>query len=518
MSKLPLLTLLTFWPMFGALVLAGLDRASARLVRGLAIGISLAALGLAAGIWVGFDPGKTTLQYVERHEWIPALGVQYFVGIDGLGLLLVLLTAVVTPFALAASDPGGTNVRLYYALTSLLQCGLFGTFTALNFGHWFIFWELSLIPAFFLIRLWGGPGRVEAATQFFIYTLAGSVAMLLAFQAIFLATGTFDFIELADWGSGGSQASDLTARVGWLDLSKHWVVMLVFTGVFLGFAVKVPIIPFHIWLPAAYAEAPTGTAMIMTGVMSKMGIYGLLRILLPIFPQQTRMVLLPLLALAVATVVYAAWTALAQRDLKRLLAYSSINHLGYCLLGLFAAMKATNGDAVWLNEKAAALNGVLLQMFNHGVTAPALFCFVGYLETRSQGRRGLDDFGGLRQRAPVLCGLMGVALFASLGLPGLNGFIGEFLVFKGAFALTPILTAAAALGLLLTAIFMLNILQRVFSGPLPEKWAGWPDLTAGERWTVAPVLGLMLSVGLYPAWVLDWVNPTVVQLVARFNF
>jgi NADH-quinone oxidoreductase subunit M len=518
MQNLPWLSLLILLPLFGAVVLVGLESAQARLARRIGIGFSGAVLVLAIRIGWGFNPQVPALQFVERYDWIPVLNVQYFLGVDGLGLLMVLLTAVVVPFALLASQAIAHQERLYYALTLLLQAGLLGTFTALNFFHWFLFWELSLIPAFFLIRLWGGPQRASAATQFFLYTLVGSVAMLLSFQAIFLATGTFDFIALADWGSSGNQAADLVTRVGWLDLSPPWVVMLVFAGVFLGFAVKVPIIPFHSWLPAAYAEAPTGTTMILTGVMSKMGVYGFLRVLLPIFPQQTRMILLPLLALAVVTIVYGAWTALAQRDLKRLLAYSSINHLGYCLLGLFAAMKATGADAVWISEKAAALDGVLLQMFNHGITAAALFCFVGYLEIRGRGRRGLDDFGGLRRRAPVLCGLMGIALFASLGLPGLNGFVGEFLIFKGVFALAPVWAVLALLGLLLTAILMLNILQHVFSGPLRETGADWSDLTGRERWIVMPVLLLMLSVGLYPAWVLHWVNPTVLYWVSRLNF
>ena len=299
---------------------------------------------------------------------------------------MVLLSAIVVPMAMLASWKIEERVPLYFALVLFLQAGLFGTFTALNFFHWFIFWELSLIPAFFLIRLWGGPLRTSAATQFFVYTMAGSVTLLLAFLAIFLATGKFDFTELAEMGRNGTLISALSDQLGWRDLTSKRLALVIFAGAFLGFAVKVPLIPFHTWLPSAYAEAPTGTTMLLTGLMSKMGVYGFLRILLPIFPEQMRWVMTPLLWLAVITIVFSASAAFAQRDLKRVLAYSSINHLGYCLLGIFAVMSSSAMAASPLTEKAAALNGVFLQMFNHGLTAAALFWFVGFLEAAGQGR------------------------------------------------------------------------------------------------------------------------------------
>lgn len=518
MSQLHLISILTALPAFGALVVAGFDAPSKRLARGVGLAFSLVSLALALALWARFNPEVTELQFVERHRWIPSLGVDYFVGVDGLGLLMVLLTGLLVPFSLLASWKIEEKPQLYFALVLLLESGLFGTFTALNFFHWFIFWELSLIPVFFLIKLWGGRERSQAATQFFIYTLVGSVAMLLAFQAIFLATGTFNFPELTQMAHDRRLANGLL-KIGWLDMPPRLIALLVFGGVFLGFAVKVPLIPFHTWLPAAYAEAPTGVSMLLTGAMSKMGVYGFLRVLLPIFPEQTRAMLTPLMAMAVVTIVYSAWAAMAQKDLKRTIAYSSINHLGYCLLGLFAAMKTMGSDAVWLNEKAAALNGVLLQMFNHGLSASALFCFIGLLAERSGGRRGLDDFGGLRKVMPVFCGLMGIALFSSLGLPGLNGFIGEFLIFKGAFALSPLATAVATLGLLLTAIFLLNILQKVFSGPLNERWSQMPDLSANERAMLMPVVALMLAIGLYPQLLLGVINPTVVGWIKQiFNY
>jgi len=518
MKGLPLLTILTLVPLLGALVVLGLAQEQKRLARWLSLGISLGAFALALVLWHQFDSASGELQFQERHPWIPTLGVEYRVGVDGLGLLMVLLSAIVVPMAMVASWNIEGRVPIYFALVLFLQAGLFGTFTALNFFHWFIFWELSLIPAFFLIRLWGGPLRFSAATQFFLYTMAGSVALLLAFLAIYLSTGKFDFTELADIGRNGTLTSALSAELGWRSLNSRPLSLIIFSGAFLGFAVKVPLFPFHTWLPPAYAEAPTGTTMLLTGVMSKMGVYGFLRILLPIFPEQMHWILTPLLWLAVISIVFSASAAFAQRDLKRVLAYSSINHLGYCLLGIFALAKFTGIDAASATAKSAALNGVFLQMFNHGLTASALFWFVGLLEQRSGGLRGLDDFGGLRKVMPAFCGMMGVALFSSLGLPGLNGFVGEFLVFRGAFPLVTWATALSTLGLLLTAVFILTILQRVFHGPLNQAWSKMPDLTLKERLILLPAIALMFVLGIYPQLVLGVINSTVVQMVRERTF
>jgi NADH-quinone oxidoreductase subunit M len=518
MNALPILTLLTFLPIFGALVVVGLNSGQKRLARWLALGFSLATLALALVLWYQFDPASGDLQFQERHPWIPTLGVEYRVGVDGLGLLMVMLSVIVVPMAMLASWSIEERVPLYFALVLFLQAGLFGTFTALNFFHWFIFWELSLIPAFFLIRLWGGPMRTTAATQFFLYTMAGSVALLLSFLAIFLSTGKFDFTELAEMGRTGTLTSALSAELGWRALNSRPLSLIIFTGAFLGFAVKVPLFPFHTWLPPAYAEAPTGTTMLLTGVMSKMGVYGFLRILLPLFPEQMHWILTPLLWLAVISIVFSSSAAFAQRDLKRVLAYSSINHLGYCLLGIFALAKFTGIGAASATAKSAALNGVFLQMFNHGLTAATLFWFEGLLEQRSGGLRGLDDFGGLRKPMPVFCGLMGIALFSSLGLPGLNGFISEFLIFRGAFPIITWATALSALGLLLTAVFILTILQRVFHGPLNQSWSKMPDLTLKERIVLLPAIALMIVLGIYPQLVLGVINSTVVQMVRERTF
>jgi NADH-quinone oxidoreductase subunit M len=513
MNDLPVITLLTILPLVGGIIVAGVETERRSLARGLALFTSLAALAIVLGLWHSFDPTTADLQFVERHAWIPSLGIDYFVGLDGMSLLMVLLTGLVVPMAMLTGWKVSDRAPLFFSLMLFLQSGLFGAFTALNFFHWFIFWEISLVPAYFLIRLWGGRDRGPASLQFFVYTMVGSAAMLLSFLAIFHATRTWDFIKLAEMGRQGELASALSVKLGWGGLSTKALTGVIFLGVLLGFAVKVPMLPLHTWLPSAYAEAPSSVTMLLTGVMSKMGVYGLLRILLPIFPDQVREWLTPLLWLAVATVVLPVFAAFAQRDIKRVFAYSSINHLGYCLLGMFAAMAPADPQVAMANERAAVLSGVLLQMFNHGITAAALFAFISFLEDRSGGLRGMGDFGGLRKPAPALCGLMGVAVFASLGLPGLNGFVGEFLIFKGTFALSAWAAVLSSLALLVTAVFLLTFLQKVFHGPLSERWAGFQDLGGRERVIVLPAVMLMFAVGLFPQFVLSVTTRTVAGLL-----
>ncbi len=519
MNGSPLITFLTLLPLLGGVLVICLGGENKKTARSLALGFSFLALAATLFLWKSFQASSGALQFEEKHLWIPTLGIEYRVGIDGLGLLMLLLTSIVTPMAIIAAWRTEDRPQIYFGLVLFLQAGLFGTFTALNFFHWFLFWELSLIPAFFLVRLWGGPQRAPAATQFFVYTMVGSVGLLLAFLAIFLATGhVSDFTTLAEMARKGELIPALTNNLGWLGLTSKKLATVIFLGALLGFAVKVPLMPFHTWLPATYAEAPSGTTMLLTGVMSKMGMYGFLRILLPIFPEQIQWLRTPLLVLAVITIVFSASAAFAQKDLKRILAYSSINHLGYCLLAIFAVATSATTLANPAVEKAAALNGVLLQMFNHGLTAATLFWFVSLIEKRSGGLRGLNDFGGLRKVAPVFCGLMGIALFSSLGLPGLNGFVGEFLIFKGVFPLAMCSASISVIGLLVTAIFILTVLQRVFNGPLNEKWLRFPDLTLGERTLLAVPIALMFVIGLYPQLVLGFINATVVQMVKQLPF
>jgi len=508
-----MITVLTLLPLIGAIIVAYVRRE--RAARALGLTVSLVVLAIALSMLARFNAGSPQLQFVERHVWAPSIGAEYFVGLDGLSLLLVILTCLVIPFAMLAAWKFERPSNAYVALMLGLESGLIGTFTALNFVHWFLFWELSLVPAYFLIKLWGGPARSQAANQFFIYTLVGSVTLLLSFLVLYWVTRTFDLIQLADLGRSGELVARLRPQPWWPTLPAETLAALVFAGALFGFAVKVPLFPFHTWLPATYSEAPSAVSMVLTGVLSKMGVYGFLRILMPIFPEQMRAALTPLLWLSVATIVFSAFAAFAQRDLKRMLGYSSINHLGYCMLGIFAAAKYTGTDPSWTLQKAAALNGVLLQVFNHGITASALFCFVGVLEHRSAGLKYIDSFGGLRQAAPVFCGLMGIATFASLGLPGLNGFVGEFLIFKGAFPLAPWAAALALLGLFATAVFLISMMQRVFHGPVTERWAAFPDLRRSEWMIVAPAIGLMFALGIWPNLLLRLTNTTVANFAAQ---
>ena len=504
-NGIPVLTLLTALPVIGAIIALW----SGKHARGIAMITALISLAVSLMVWLRI-PADGSIGLQEHAAWAPSLGIEYHLGVDGLGALMLVLSAVVTLMSLDAAHRVHRQPGLYFALVLLLEAGLFGTFTALNFYHWFLYWELSLIPAFFLIKLWGGPKRGPAATQFFVYTMAGSVGLLLAFLALFLATGSMDFTHLSLMASTGELEQAVAAHLG-------PVMMWLAVGTLAGFAVKVPLMPFHTWLPAAYSEAPSPVTMLLTGTMSKMGVYGLLRIALPLFGHEIAQMRTPLLVLAVATVVMGAWAAAAQKDLKRVFAYSSVNHLGYCQLAIFAMAIPATGAAMQASQ-AAALNGVILQMFNHGITAAALFWFIAMIQQRSDGLRGIDDFGGLRKPAPVFAGLMGFALFSSLGLPGLNGFVGEFLIFRGVFPLAWVAGTVSVLGLLVTAAVILTVIQKVFTGPVPERWATFPDLHGGELLAMAPVIGLMILIGLVPQLIVDSVNPTVVNLLAHWRF
>jgi NADH-quinone oxidoreductase subunit M len=501
----PILTLLTMLPLIGAAIALFAGK-HARLV---ALVTALASLAVAILIWVRL-PIDGSIGMIEHAAWAPSLGIEYHLGVDGLGALMLVLSALVTLMSIDAIQRAHHHPGLFYGLILMLESGLFGSFTALNFFHWFLYWEVSLIPAFFLIKLWGGPRRGPAATQFFVYTMAGSVALLVSFLGVFLSTGSMNFIKLAQLASTGALEQMVTAHLGPVTL---WLAI----GVLAGFAVKVPLMPFHTWLPEAYAEAPSPVTMLLTGAMSKMGVYGLLRIALPLFGHQIAQIRTPLLVLATITVVMGAWAAAAQKDLKRVFAYSSINHLGYCLLAIFALAVPVASHAAQASQ-AAALNGVILQMFNHGITAAALFWFIAMIQFRTGGARGIDDFGGLRKPAPVFAGLMGIALFSSLGLPGLNGFVGEFLIFRGVFPLAWVAATVSVLGLLITAAVILTVIQKVFTGPVPLHCTDFPDLHYGERMALAPIIGLMLLIGLVPQLIVDSINPTVVSLLAHWRF
>ena len=487
-----LITAIIFIPLLGALAVCTWPQ---RNCRPIALMFNAISAACALGLWRNFDPTATGLQLVERHDWIPVIGAEYLVGVDGLSLLLVLLTSLIIPFAFLAQRMD----RGFCATMLVMQSALYGTFTAQNFVLWFLFYEMSLVPAFLLIKIWGGENRDRAATKFFLYTFLGSVAMLLSFLGIYFAKGTFDFSALADLGKNGL----LTGKLAWI----------AFAGIFLGLAVKVPLFPFHTWLPDAYQSAPTGVSMVLTGVLSKMGVYGFVRLLLPLFPKEIKIIGPWLLALAVCSIVFAPLAAWAQRDLKRMVAYLSINHLGYCMLGLFAV--AASPVVAARIDTHAALSGVFMQIFNHGITAATLFYFIGLLEQR-RGLRGIDDFGGLMQQTPLLCGWMSVAMFSSLGLPGLNGFIGEFLIFKGSFAIAASFTAIAVIGLLVTAIAFARAMQSLFSGPLTGNCGAFPDLLRSEKLIIVPMILLMFAIGITPQFMLNIFNTTVAQMARLF--
>ncbi len=523
-----ILSSLTFFPLVGALILLALPKHALAQIRMVAFAASLAPMIFVLRILHLFDPGTGNLQFPARGTWIPALNVDYVVGLDGLSVAMVLLVSIIIPLTILGAarivgEPQENKVgaKPFFALILLEQTGLYGAFTALNFFHWFIFWEASLVPLFFLIKLYGNEDRTTAAYQFFIYTFVGSVAMLIGMQFIYLATGSWDFKELAALAqtphAGGNETElvfkikAFAATLGIPFLTKH-IVTLLFFLVLMGFAIKVPLWPFHTWLPISYTQAPTAGSIILTALMSKMGVYGFLRIVLPIFSPSVMEYSQLLMSLALLTILFGALAAFSQRDLKTLVAYSSVSHLGYCLLGLFA-VGATGGS---LNDRALALNGVILQMFAHGLSAAGLFYFVGLIEQRT-GTRDLADLGGLRKTIPVFCGIMGIILFASLGLPGLAGFPAEFMIFRGSFPLSMILISVAVLGLLLTALYLLRMMDKVFFGPQDDKWNQIADLSGRERFVGGMLAISLFVVGMVPAPLVALSNSTATQLAKLFS-
>ena len=467
-----MITALTLAPIVAALLILALPE---RRARGVALAGALVSLALAVWMLVQFDITVAGLQFSEKVAWIPALSVDYFVGLDGTNALVLLLSALLAPLVVLASWQHPDRPRTYFILLCLLFTGLFGTFTALNFFHWFLYWELVLVPSFFLIKLFGkGDERHSAALNFVLFTVLGSVAMLLGFLFLFQKTVTFDFIELAEKGFDDSP--------------------LIFFTILAGLWVKVPLAPLHIWQAPAYAAAPTPVAMLLTGVMSKMGVYGFLRLIVPVFPEQLQQHAGTLMAFALVTILWGAFLALRQTDLKRLLTFSSLNHVAYCVLGVGALGIAADG---LVDAHALATQGVILQMFAHGLAAAGLFYLVGLLEERT-GLRGSDDFGGLSAVTPRFAAVFFILTFCSLGLPFMAGFAAEFLIFSGTFAVAPGVTVAATLGLLATAVFLLTMLQRVFTGPVNAQYKSMPDLTRNEILILTPIIILIFWAGIYP--------------------
>lgn len=537
----PWLTLLMLSPLAGLLLVGlgswlQLDERTVRLGATAWTGVPIA---LAAVVWSRFDPGATAagqgvVQLVERVPWITAIRVDYFLGVDGLSLPLVLLTVVMAPVAAIASWGVVERPRAHYALLLLLEAAMLGYFLALDFFFFFIFWEFSLVPAFFLIQGWGRDDRRAAALKFFVYTMAGSIGLLLLFQVIYLAMRqaglpTFNLIDLGRLGRSlpvegveGSLREILFAymeRLGVAGALGRYPLLytsIAFWAIFVAFGIKLAVWPFHTWLPDAYAEAPTAASILLSAVMSKMGAYGMLRIMLPLVPDASQYFAPVLGALALAGIVAGAFGALANigGDIKRLIAYTSINHMGYVMLAIAAAAAAPGGATI--DSRAIAVNGAVMQMVAHGLSTGALFFLAGCLHART-GSWLLADYGGLRVAAPAFAGVMGTALFANLGLPGLAGFVGEFFIFRGAWATMPLFTALALIGLVITALALLLMFQQLFLGPLREGLSRVPDLRPAELGTMLPVLGLLLLLGVYPAPVMNLANATATQLVAIFQ-
>jgi NADH-quinone oxidoreductase subunit M len=513
---LGVLSWMTFLPIVGMIVVLLLPKERKDAVRwtsavltGLQVILAIVMLMNYNGTLAGVNT-QEGFQFVEKANWIDIKGaawfgqidIDYFVGIDGLSVVMVVLTALISFIAVFASWNIEKAVVGYYAMLLLLDTGMMGVFVSLDFFLFYVFWEVMLLPMYFLIGVWGGPRREYAAIKFFIYTLIGSVLMLLAMLALYFsvsyvdpATGekvhTFNMLLMMN-----PQNYDAGSLLAGLHSTWRYVAYI---ALFIGFAIKVPIFPFHTWLPDAHVEAPTAISVILAGVLLKMGAYGLLRISFPMFPDAAMYFAFPLAVLGLINIVYGALVAMAQEDFKKLIAYSSISHMGVVILGMSA-----------LNTQG--MTGAVLQMFNHGTITAMLFLIVGVIYDRTH-TRGLNDFGGLMNQMPRYSAVMAIAFFAAMGLPGLSGFISEAFAFLGAFQTWRWVTIASTLGIVLTAGYMLWTLQRVFLGTIPERWKTLPDINGRELFTLVPLAIIVIFLGIYPSPMIDLMNASVNKLV-----
>jgi NADH-quinone oxidoreductase subunit M len=477
-----ILSWITFTPLFGAIILLLLPKRInlIRLVSAVATGISLI---LAVVIYVNFDRTNPGFQFVERFSWISSFNIQYYMGIDGLSVPMVILTALLSFLCIFASWGIDRGVKGYFALFLLLETAMLGVFCALDFFLFYVFWEVMLLPMYFLIGIWGGPRREYAAIKFFLYTLLGSALILVAVLFFYFTSEPHTF--------------DMTQIMTQPYIGKYHI--LVFLAFFIGFAIKVPIFPFHTWLPDAHVEAPTAISVILAGVLLKMGTYGILRVNYPMLPEATKWFAIPLAILGAINIVYGALCAMAQQDMKKLVAYSSISHMGLCLLGM-------------ASFHPAGMNGAVLQMFNHGTVTAMLFLLVGVIYDRAH-HRDIGGFGGLGVQMPVYTGITSLAFFAALGLPGLSSFISEALCFLGAFSSFKTITIHSTTGIVLTAGYFLWTLQRMFLGQLNPKYATLPEMNGREIFTLAPLGLIVVILGVYPAPVLNLMSNSLQHLI-----
>lgn len=498
------LSLILFIPSLAAVVMLFLPKDEIKLLRWFAFGASLVPFLLSVSLWFQFKSFVPGFQFQERYEWYEALSSSIHLGVDGLSLTMVLLTTLLTPLAILASFNITEKVKAYMMLFLFLETGMLGVFMSLDLLVFFVFWEVGLVPMYFLINQWGSANRNYASMKFMIYTMGGSLGLLLAIQLLGVLFGTYDLVTLTQRWTSLEPDSTL------LGMNVLQVKAIAFWAFAIAFAIKVPVWPFHTWLPDAHTEAPTAGSMILAGVLLKLGAYGFLRLVLPLYPVEAKIFAGALAFLATAAIVFGAFASYAQTDFKRMVAYSSVNHMGIVILGVAAA-----GLASGTPDATIALNGAILQMFNHGLSAAGMFFLVGVIYERTH-TRNLEEFGGLFPLVPVYGGILIFTSMASLGLPGLNGFISEFLVVRGAWPILTTFTAISMVGLLFTGAYILKGIKKVLHGPMNEHWAhGEHKLTeidAREILVMAPLMVLILWIGIYPAWILDVINKAVVML------